>query len=266
MHHVDHHRPESPDPEQPAIVFLHAALGDRRMWHPQWNRFQASHELVAIDSRGFGAHPPTRDPFSRSEEVLNALRELGVQRAVVVGASMGGRVAAEVAVRAPDLVAGVMFLAAPLPAFDPSEATQACWRSEAEAVEAGDIDQAVKVNLDYWLDGPNRDQASVSDRDRNLVADMQRAALLHELALPDAAAETRMQDLVDRLPEIEVPSAVLYGTEDATEFHELAEQLAALLPKSTLHAINNTAHLPSLEAPDEVNELLDELLARLSDR
>lgn len=255
--------PDGQDSGVPTIVFLHAAIGDRRMWHPQWDHFSPTHQLIAIDSRGFGQHPPTQQPFSRAEEVVEILDELAIDRAVLVGGSMGGRVAMEVAIGEPVRVCGLMLLAAPVMSHDWSQPVRQLWTLESAALDRGDIDEAVRVNLEFWIDGPNRDRARLSGDDRALVAEMQAQAFRHELAMPDAAPETRLENFDDHLRSITALTQVIYGDEDPTDMAIMAQHIAATIPHATLHCIADAAHLPSMESPTEINDLLAELLTDL---
>ena len=243
-----------------AIVFLHAALGDRMMWHPQMETFASTHQVVAIDSAGFGEAIPSANPFNRADDVIALLDDLGIEQAVFVGGSMGGRVAAEIAVVYPERVSALMLIGAARTGHNWSAAVHAMWQQEANALEAGDIDTAVEVNLDFWLDGLDRSRSTVSDADRSLVATMQRRAIELELNHPDAAPETRRDDITDRANEIRVPTSVLFGADDATDIADIARWYAAAIPGASLHEIPDAAHLPSLEQPKLCNNLLTELL------
>lgn len=244
-----------------AIVFLHAALGDRRMWWPQMHVFALSNQVIAIDSAGFGDAEPCAEPFNRADDVVSLLDDLGIEHAVLVGGSMGGRVAAEIAVVYPERVSALMLIGAARAGHDWSPPVQQMWQQESDALDAGDVDAAVEVNLTFWLDGPGRERASLSDQDRALVAAMQRRAFEHELAHPEAAPERRRADVFERIGEITVPTSVLFGTDDPPDIAEIARWYQAEIAGASLHEIENAAHLPSLEQPERCNELLRELLA-----
>jgi 3-oxoadipate enol-lactonase len=242
------------------IVFLHAALGDRRMWHPQWTAFSGTNRLLRVDMSGFGDNPPASTPFNRADDIITILDELGIEQAVVVGGSMGGRVAAELATRHPGRVTGLMLICAARTGHDWSPQVQKIWALEEEALGAGDLDAAVAVNLEFWLDGPTRDRASLSDDDRDLVAAMQRRAIKLERDHPEAVAETRRPDLNALVAQIQVPTRVLYGADDVEDIAAIARWYAAQIPTASLHEIADSAHLPSLEQPETCNALLSELL------
>src|SRR5438093_12360051 len=119
------------------IVFVHAAIADSRMWEPQWTSFAGRHRLLRFDLAGFGRTPIERLPLTHAQDVVHLLDELEISAAAVVGASLGGRVALEVAVARPDLVRALVLVDAGLPGVDWSEAVRAYGAAEDEAVARG---------------------------------------------------------------------------------------------------------------------------------
>jgi pimeloyl-ACP methyl ester carboxylesterase len=87
-------------------VLVHAGICDSRMWNPQWDAFAAAHRTVRYDLRGFGRSPLPPQPYSHGNDLIALLRQLGIQQASLVGASLGGRVALEVAVAHPEADVG----------------------------------------------------------------------------------------------------------------------------------------------------------------
>jgi 3-oxoadipate enol-lactonase len=248
----------------PDLVFVHAAIADSRMWQPQWTAFSDRHRVVRCDLRGFGRSGLEAGSFSHCNDVLAVLDRAGVESAVVVGASLGGRVAMEVALAAPERVSGLVLVAAGLPGHDWSPAVRAFSDTEDDAIARGDIDGAVDMNLAFWLDGPDRDRADVSADTRALVAAMQRRAI--DLALPllgQSNEALAVPDVARRLGDIVVPTLVVVGDADVPDMMQIARNLAATIPNAAIHVIADAAHLPSLEAPDTFNPLLGDFLASL---
>ncbi|MFM8528868.1 MAG: alpha/beta fold hydrolase [Ilumatobacteraceae bacterium] len=249
----------------PALVFLHAAIADSRMWEQQVEAFRMTHRCVRCDFRGFGRTGLTAGMFAHARDVLAVLDRHAIDEAVIVGASMGGRVAMELAITAPERVRGLVLVAAGLPGYQWSDAVRAFGDAEDDAIERGDIDTAVDLNLSFWLDGPSRPAANVDTTTRALVADMQRTALHHFLPhLGNADESLAVPDLSDRLAEIDVPTLVIVGDQDTFDLITIATRLAADIPDAQLHMISDTAHLPSLEAPVAFDSLLSEFLSKLS--
>ncbi|HET7488472.1 MAG TPA: alpha/beta hydrolase [Acidimicrobiales bacterium] len=102
---------------EPALVFLHPWSGDRSFFAPQVEHFGGGHRCLAVDFRGHGESDSPELGYAMGEladDVAWLCGQVGVDRAVVVGHSMGGIVAVHVAARHPDLVAGVVVLDAPI--------------------------------------------------------------------------------------------------------------------------------------------------------
>jgi 3-oxoadipate enol-lactonase len=81
--------------EGSTVVLVHAGICDSRMWGPQWDAFPAAHRTVRYDLRGFGRSPLPPQPYSHGRDLIALLEQLRIERATLVGASLGGRVALE---------------------------------------------------------------------------------------------------------------------------------------------------------------------------
>lgn len=243
------------------VVLVHEGIADSRMWEPQWTSFSPVHRTVRYDMRGFGETPISPGSFSHARDLVGLLERLALGPAAIVGVSLGGRVALEVAVARPELVSALVLVGAGLPGHDWSEETQAGWAEEEAALERGDLDAAVEVNLRMWVDGPGRGSTDVDAGVREQVAVMQRRAFELQLPIGDAAEEEPLvPDLAQRLPEIHVPTLIIVGEEDRPDMHAIADRLAALIPHVKRATIPATAHVPSLERPDEFDRLVLEFL------
>src|SRR3954454_23810643 len=92
------------------LLLIHAGVCDRRMWEPQWRALTERHRTVRCDLRGFGDSPLSAGRFNHADDVLGLLDALGIDRAGVVGASFGGRVALELAATWPQRVERLILL------------------------------------------------------------------------------------------------------------------------------------------------------------
>jgi len=248
--------------EGPPVVLIHEGIADSRMWEPQWTSFPPTHRTVRYDMRGFGETPITPGSFSNARDLVGLLERLALGPAALVGVSLGGRVALEVAVARPELVSALVLVGAGLPGHDWTEETQAGWAEEQAALERGDVEAAVELNLRMWVDGPGRSPSDVDAGVREQVAVMQRRAFELQLPVGDAAEEEPLvPDLAERLTEIRAPTLIVVGEEDRPDIHTIADRLAAALPHARRASIPATAHIPSLERPDEFDRLVLEFLS-----
>jgi 3-oxoadipate enol-lactonase len=232
----------------PDLVLVHAGVADMRMWEPLVERLADRFRTVRFDMRGSGA--TTYEPVECSDagDVAALMDGLGIERAIVAGASFGGKVALELAATHPERVERLVLMDPPLPDHDWSELMRAFWAAEAVALEAGDIDEAVRLGVELWVGG-------ASPAVQALVADMQARSFALQLALEPAAVELD-PPVSERLAGIDVPVTVIVGEQDVADFIEIAQRLARELPSATLHRVAGAGHLPALERPDAVAELI----------
>jgi 3-oxoadipate enol-lactonase len=230
------------------VVLLHAGVCDRRMWD---QIVPALHDIgrqvVAPDMRGFGKRPFGIAPFTHARDVLALLDGLGAQRADIVGASFGGRVALEVASLAPDRVASLALLAPGLPEWEWSEQIEAYGRGEEAAMRRGDVDEVVRLNVDIW--GPN-----LSPADREYVEECVRGTAERDSEYVEEEAVD--PPLAERLGAITARTQVAVGDADVPDFVAIARHLADTLPGPGLEVMPGAGHLLALERPDEVSALL----------
>jgi 3-oxoadipate enol-lactonase len=245
------------------VLLVHAGVADGRMWMPLADRLTAAgYRVIVPDLQGFGRTPLAPGTVSHPADLVALLDELGVERATVAGASFGGFVALALALRAPERVAGLVLMGAALDEFEPSHDLATFDASEETALEAGDLDAAVELNVRFWVDRPGRrDPADVDPAVRDLVATMQRNAFEAQIGI-DAKLEQLDPPVARRLHEIAAPALVLAGADDAGDFVAIAQRLAEELPgASEVVTVARAAHLPALERPDEVADLVLAFLA-----
>jgi len=245
--------------EGPPVVLVHAAVGDSRMWDPQWESFPRAHRTVRFDLPGFGRSPLPGPRFTPGHALLGVLDHLGLERAALVGASFGGRVALEVALARPERVSALVLAGAPLEdGHDWSPAARAFFAAEEAALARGDLDAAVEANLRTWL-SPDADPEV-----RARVGEMQRRAFELQAAHPELEEEALVPDLELRLGDVRAPTLVLVGERDLSDFHAFAERLAAAIPGARHLVLPEAAHLPSLERPGEFDAVVLGFLAHAS--
>jgi 3-oxoadipate enol-lactonase len=96
----------------PAVLLLHAGIGDRRMWDAQFPPFAEHFTVIRFDARGFGETRKPDAPFAPYADAIALLDHLGISRAHFVGVSMGSQTAIEAAIAAPERVSALVAVAA----------------------------------------------------------------------------------------------------------------------------------------------------------
>src|SRR4029079_8993391 len=245
------------------VVLVHSGVADRRMWHRLAPALAVRHRVIRPDARGFGESLPPSGPWAHHTDLLALLDELLVGRAHLVGTSMGAGVAVEAALSRPDAVASLV-LAAPggaLFAESPPE-LRPVWAAEVDALDRGDLDGAVEVNLRAWVDGPERSADAVDPALRAFVGRMQREAF----ELPEWDQETAPEHelspgAAERFAEIACPVLIVVGDGDQPSVRATGERIAAEAPRARLVVWRGVAHMLTMERPDEFAALVLAFLA-----
>ncbi|MGA5062950.1 alpha/beta fold hydrolase [Streptomyces exfoliatus] len=240
------------------VLLLHSGVCDRRMWDAQFHALaEAGHRVVRCDLRGFGESPMDA-AHTHADDVRDLLDHLGIERAVVVGSSFGGRVALELAARHPGHVSALALLASGTPVMQPSDELRAWGAREDAMIEAGDLEGAVELNVDTWL-GPEAGEDA-----RALVREMQRHAFEVQLAAPEECHPVNPGVTTEEIAGIDVPALVVSGAHDVRDFQAVADDLARLLPAARRVDLDWAGHLPALERPEDTTRLLADFLAEVS--
>ncbi len=248
--------------EGPAVVLVHAGIADSRMWEPQLRSFPKSHTVIRLDLPGFGNSPIETNPISYRGSVGEALDAAGVERAAVVGTSLGGMVALDFALDSPERVSALVLVGAGTDDHDYSEEMQTFDAEEEAALARGDLDAAVTANLDFWVAGPRRTLDEVDPKIRELVADMQLQAFRLSKGHDDVRADRLDPPASQRLGDVNVPTLVVTGDEDVEDFRMMGDRLARDIPDAERATIAGAAHLPNLERPNEFDRIVLDFLAR----
>ncbi len=237
--------------DAPAVLLLHAGVADRRMWHVMAGALGTDHRVIAVDLRAFGQStvPPGVTTWDDVADVLAVLDHVDVMRVAIVGASLGGRVALEVAAAAPARVDRLLLLCPAAGGVEPGPEVRAFGRAEDTLIEAGDVEGATALNVRTWL-GPDADDAT-----RATLTTWQRETFVAQLPLGQDVGSP--QPDVD-LAALTVPTVVVTGAHDPLA--SVGEHVARTVPGAVMHPLAWAGHLPTLERPSEAAALVRRLL------
>jgi pimeloyl-ACP methyl ester carboxylesterase len=245
--------------EGPSLVLVHAGIADCRMWDDQVVTFSERYRVVRYDVRGFGKSSVSAGDYAHYEDLLAVLRHPSVDLASILGVSMGGTLTIDFALAHPRMVSALVLVATGPTGYDRwGDEIKRGWADETAALEAGDLERAIEINLRMWVDGPARSPDEVAGAVRARVRKM----LAHNLA---REGEGETQDLeplaIGRLSEIRAPTLVIGGGDrDAPEMVASSQLLASEIPGARLEVISGVAHVPNMERPEEFNRIVLEFL------
>jgi pimeloyl-ACP methyl ester carboxylesterase len=191
-------------------------------------------------------------------DLRELMNTLGIDRAILVGLSLGGRIAIDMALEEPERVEAIVAVSSGLSGYrfesefyiEHRDAMIQAWR-------AGEFDTVVEEFQRCWTDGPHRAPEEIDPEVREKVRAMARNGLEH-------AMEGRLIDppAIDRLAELDLPMLVVTGELDMPGIHEIAELIVEANPNAELVTIPDAAHMVNMEEQERINELLIEYLSR----
>jgi pimeloyl-ACP methyl ester carboxylesterase len=243
------------------LVLVHGHPFNRSMWSPQRERLSREFRVIALDLPGYGDSPPRSEVMTMrafAEVVLELLDHLEIERAVIVGLSMGGLVAMELGLAHPERVHGVVLAATTAEPVANGEVEQRSAKA-ALALDRGMVPLAGEMIADLLGPRASRDHALV----RRVFAMMLTASPAGAAAALRGRA--RRPDYSRLLLSLTVPALVIAGDHDAHAREPVVQQLKAALPAAELVRFSYSGHLPNLEEPDLFNETVRRFALRVAD-
>jgi pimeloyl-ACP methyl ester carboxylesterase len=233
--------------EGPPVVLVHAGVCDARQWEAVSRELSRHRTVVRYDRRGYGRTKTTkRGRFGDQLDLLELVDALELERPVVCGSSAGAAAVLEAAALAPGRFERMVLLAPPLWDWDWGEQMIAYDEAETAALDKGDFDTAVQLNLDMWVRVPEH---------REPVSVMLRRAFENQRDRPFAQYELD-PPVTERFGDIQGPVRIMVGEHDSGEFKAIARFLAERLPGARAEEVPDAGHLLGLERPEVVVEAL----------
>ncbi|MGE2833142.1 3-oxoadipate enol-lactonase [Mycobacterium sp. SMC-4] len=244
VHAIDSGRRDGP------VVVLSNSLGStHRMWDAQVAALEERFRVIRYDTRGHGNSPVPDGPYTiddLADDLLALLDRFEVPRAHLIGLSLGGMTAMQLAAREPARVDRMALLctATQLP---PASA----WRQRAATVRTeGTAAVAESVVARWFTTAYLQQHPDDKSRYEQMVAATPAEGYA---ACCEAIAEL---DLREALPNVKAPTLAIAGADDpATPVAKLAE-IVDLIPDSRLRVIDHAAHLANAEQPVQITEAL----------
>jgi 3-oxoadipate enol-lactonase len=239
----------------PLVVLLHPVGLDGGVWEPIAAGLAVHHTVLAPDLRGHGKAAAPAGPWTIADlaaDVRDLVEEVDLGSADVVGLSLGGMVAQQLALDHPESVRSLV-LVATTGGFD--EAARETIRGRGRRALEDGMDAVVDETIERWFGQRARDREPALGVRRRLLANDPRAWA----ASWDAMAAF---DVRERLGELAVPVLVIGGEEDESTPPPVCIELVEAIPDASLRIVRGAGHLAALERPDAYRPLIEGFLGR----
>jgi 3-oxoadipate enol-lactonase len=245
----------------PAIVFLHPWTTNHYIWAFQVPEFARRHRCLIMDHRGHGQSDKPAGGYGIGEmaaDVVAALDQEGIERAILVGNSIGGMVAMQASLDAPKRVIANLILSSGtnLGAGTPpevAEAMQKDWRAVFSALLASAVSaksKAERPEILAFMEGCFRTESNFNE-----------GVFWSSVADPNGVFNW---NITDRLKDIKQPTLIIAGAEDGATTVAQNQFLADRIPNSQIKIYQDVGHFCQLEKPTAFNDELRGFIARVS--
>jgi pimeloyl-ACP methyl ester carboxylesterase len=249
------------------VLLVHGLGGQWQNWLENIPRLAESRRVVAMDLPGFGLTPEPEDDeeitITRYGRWVNELADrLGLEKVDLVGNSMGGYIAAEVAIQFPDRVSRLVLVsAAGISSAETIQAPILTFGRIAAALAANGV--ARYRHLAARPITRHLSLALVARHPRLLKADLAYEGFFKGGGKPgfdDALRASLDYDFRDRLPDVKVPTLIVWGERDSIIPTRDADEFERLIEDSRKVVMKDTGHVPMAERPQAFNDVLVEFL------
>jgi 3-oxoadipate enol-lactonase len=238
------------------VIFLHPIGTRAAFWDAVVERIADQYRCISVDLRGHGDSDVPSQGFSLDDLADDALELLRMERAsgaVVVGCSLGGMVAQGIALKAPELLAGIVL--ADTGYMQTPEGRKAVQQRADDSLKG--MPAMLDSTLTRWFPAPflALNPPEVQACRAWLLAD-------DPVVFSWGWEAIRGLDYGERIRDIEIPALVLRGSVDASSQRESMQAMAKLLPRARYVEIEGAGHVAPLEQPEAFTGLLREFLDR----
>lgn len=246
--------------EGPPVVLLHSGFSHSGLWDETMSALQGR-RVIKLDARGHGRTPLPARPALGAADVKAAMDALGIARADLIGSSMGGATAIDLALMAPDRV-GKIILAGAAP-MGGTGGTAADMRA-MEDITVAAAESGLEAGVAKWVEHPMNAAASPAVRQRLRELALESPAIFSIRSMRNFPLTYLRPFAMNRLGELKSPVLMIVGGRDVAMIQQNA-RLAATSPRMRLVFFETSGHFPSLEEPERFNGLVREFLNAPSD-
>jgi pimeloyl-ACP methyl ester carboxylesterase len=243
------------------VIFVHEFAGDMRSWEPQMRHFGQRYRAICYNARGYPPSDVPEQPSSYSQnraadDILAVLDHLGIEKAHVVGLSMGGFATLHFGFRHPTRALSLVVAGC---GYGAEVDQQEKFKGEAQTIARMLHDEGMEKFAARYAYGPTRVQ--FENKDPRGFAEFERMLAEHSALgaantqLGVQGARPSLYTLVEQMRSLTVPTLILTGDEDwpCLQPGLLMKQA---IPSAALCVMPNCGHTINIEDPDEFNRLI----------
>jgi pimeloyl-ACP methyl ester carboxylesterase len=238
-----------------AVLLVHGLGLDLRMWDDQVSVLAKRYRVVRMDLHGFGKSSAVTGPFSHSEIIAELLQHLGIERAHIVGLSLGGLISAQFVQEHPELARSLTLVDGDMSGIP--------WKLVGPSIAK--VFNAAKMNMEeakrLWIEhaffDPARKSPAVIARIEAMVQDYSGWSFANAGSGIERKPKIRTADV---LGNFDLPTLVVIGEHDVPDFHDIADEVVSRVRGARKVVLEGVGHMSNMEDPASFNRVLLEFL------
>ncbi|MGO1512451.1 MAG: alpha/beta fold hydrolase [Psychrobacter sp.] len=247
------------DTQKPVIVFAHGLLWSSQMYDRQVEHFQNDYRCIAFDFRGQGQSQITKSGYDMdtlTEDTLELLAALRIDKCHFVGLSMGGFVAQRVAIKCPEKLLSLILLETSADPEDPKNVPQ--YRKLVKAIRWLGIKRVSNKVMPIMFGSTFlADKLRKSDRKQwlTMLQGNRKGGVVKA-----TMGVIERSGTYEQLSDITIPTLIVVGDEDTATPYEKSERMHFAIEGSKLAIIKGAGHTSTVEEPEQVNRVISQFL------
>ena len=240
----------------PPLLLVHGFSFDSRMWDDQFEPFAHHFRVIRYDLRGFGrSQLPDNEPYAHADDLRALLDQLHVERATLLGMSLGGQIAIDATLTYPERVDKLLLVDAALHGHKWSQD----WRELAAQIWRQGRQGNVSLSKQLWMDHPLFAPAMQKSHSRHQLQRLINDYSGWHWAHRDPKRESD-PPAAERLETIEHSTLVVIGSEDLPDFQVIAAMLEHSLPNVQAISVSGAGHMVNMERAELFNSIVLDFL------
>ena len=249
-----HYRTDGPA-DGPALVFSNSLGTDFRIWDPLMPLLPAGLRVIRYDKRGHGLSDLPAGEWGMGDHVADAaglMDHLGVKNAVFCGLSVGGMIAQGIAAERPDLIKAIILCDTGAKLGAPE-----MWNERIQATLGPGIASMADAVMERWFTADFRATHPAFPAYRNMLCRTTPGGYA------GTCAAIRDTDLMESTARLRLPCLAVCGDQDGSTPPDLVRETAELIPGSRFELIRGAGHIPCVEQPAQLAELIGGFLREI---
>jgi 3-oxoadipate enol-lactonase len=243
----------------PAVVLIHGWSLNTEMWDPQFDEFSKRHKVLRYDVRGYGKSevPDQSKPYTHHDDLKALMDRLDIDKAIVIGLSMGGYIAINFALKYPERTTVLIPVDASLEGYKFSRGFMDSELALVKKAKEEGIESAKRFWIDYPFFKPAYRDGQLAGKLKSIIGSYSGWDLVNDdpiIRLSPPASE--------RLDEIVAPTPVIVGELDSPDFHLIADLVSSNVVNAEKCVIMDAGHMSNMEKPEEFNKVVLGFLSR----